>query len=381
MHDVIIVGAGPAGNLAARTLAENKYEVIVLEEHGTPGLPMHCTGLITEETIRMSRVRPDIYSTIYGAEVRFPNGKSVEIRSDKPKGMMVDRVDLEVKMAEAAQDAGADYCFNERYQSHNVGNAVVVDTDIRSHRGSVLIGADGANSRVAMSLGSNRPKEYIRGIQVDVDYSMEDQEMLKIYLGNRVAPGFFAWAIPCGDFTRIGLCCSWSAGPPSEYLSEILIRMGFHDKVTKVYSGKIPLGIRPYLSGDRVLLTGDAAGFAKPLSGGGLYPTFKANPHLATAVMNGLDSDALYSRNLSEYDRNCMHDFGRELEYSYHLRKRYKRLSDADFNRIYSYIQKNGLADYVRDIDIDHPADVVKKVLKVPSFLFSAIPLLMRSVK
>ncbi len=381
MHDVIIVGAGPAGNLAARTLAEKKYEVIVLEEHESPGLPMHCTGFVSEETLRMSRVKPDIYSTIYGAEVTFPNGKSIEVRSDKPKGVMIDRVDLEVKMAEAAQKAGADYCFNERYQGHTVGDAVVVDTTVRPHRGKVLIGADGANSQVAMSLGDNRPNEYIRGIQVDVDYAMEDQEMLKLYLGNTVAPGFFAWAIPCGDFTRIGLCSSWSAGPPSEYLSDILVRMGFHDKVLKVYSGKIPLGIRPYLSGDRVLLTGDAAGFVKPLSGGGLYPTFKANAHLMTSITNGLDSDALYSRDLSEYSRNCMDDFGRELERSYQLRKRYKKLTDSDLNRIYDYIQKNDLIEYAKDIDIDHPADVVKKVLKVPSLLFSAIPLFMRSVR
>ena len=157
--------------------------------------------------------------------------------------------------------------------------------------------------------------------------------------------------------------------------------MGFHDKVLKVYSGKIPLGIRPYLSGDRVLLTGDAAGFVKPLSGGGLYPAFKANAHLMTSITNGLDSDALYSRDLSEYSRNCMDDFGRELERSYQLRKRYKKLTDSDFNRIYDYIQKNGLIEYAKDIDIDHPADVVKKVLKVPSLLFSAIPLFMRSVR
>ena len=381
MHDVIVVGAGPAGSLAARTLAEKKYEVIVLEEHESPGIPQHCTGLITEETLRMSRVIPDIHSKIYGAEVVFPSGQSLEVRSDKPKGVMVDRVDLEVKMADAAVNAGADYCYNEHYQGHTVGDAVVVDTSVRPHRGKVLVGADGANSQVAMSLGDNRPKEYIRGIQVDVKYTMEDQEMLKLYLGNTVAPGFFAWAIPCGDFSRIGLCCSWSAGPPSEYLSDILVRMGFHDRVMKVYSGKIPLGIRPYLSGDRVLLNGDAAGFVKPLSGGGLYPAFKANPHLVNSITTGLDSDALYSRDLSEYGRNCMNDFGRELERSYQLRKRYKKLTDTDFNRIYDYIQKNDLVQYAKDIDIDHPGEIVKKILRVPSLFFSAIPLLMRSIK
>ncbi len=381
MHDVIIVGAGPAGNLAARRLAEKKYDVIVLEEHESPGVPQHCTGLVSEETIKMSGVRPEIYSTLYGAEVIFPNGQSIEARSNKPKGFMVDRVDLEVKMAEAAMDAGADYCFNERYTGHTIGTAVVTDTTVRPHRGKVLVGADGASSQVAMSLGDNGPKEYIRGIQADVKYTMDDQEMLKLYLGNNVAPGFFAWAIPCGSFTRIGLCTSWSAGPPSEYLSDILLRMGFHDKVLKVHSGKIPLGVRPYLCGDRCLLTGDAAGFVKPLSGGGLYPAFRANEHLVNTIANGMDSDALYNRDLSEYTRACMDDFGRELDRAYQLRKRYKKLSDNDFNRIYDYILKNDLVPYINDIDIDHPGEVFKRVLKSPSAFFSAIPLALRSVK
>jgi len=381
MHDVIVVGAGPAGSLAARRLSEKKYEVLVLEEHESPGIPQHCTGLVSEETIKMSGVRPVEYSTLYGAHVVFPNGESLEIRSDKPKAKMIDRVDLEVKMAEAAQDAGADYCFNERYNGHTVGDAVVVDTSVRPHRGKIIIGADGVNSQVAMSLGDNKPKEYIRGIQADVDYKMDDQEMLNLYLGNKVAPGFFAWAIPCGEFTRIGLCSTWSAGPPSEYLSDILVQMGFHDKVLRVHSGKIPLGIRPFLCGDRCLLNGDAAGFVKPLSGGGLYPTFRANTHLVNTITNGLDSDALYSRDLSEYTRACMEDFGRELDHSYQLRKRYKKLTDNDFNRFYDYIMKNDLVPFVQEIDIDHPSEVIKKVLKSPSRLLSAIPLALRSVK
>jgi flavin-dependent dehydrogenase len=58
MHDIIVVGAGPAGSLAARRLAEKKYEVLVLEEHESPGVPQHCTGLVSEETLKMSGVMP-----------------------------------------------------------------------------------------------------------------------------------------------------------------------------------------------------------------------------------------------------------------------------------------------------------------------------------
>ena len=381
MHDVIVAGAGPAGTLAARSLAEKEYEVLVLEDHKAPGQPQHCTGLISQDTLDMSGVSPDILSTLHGAEFVFPNGQSILLQSEKVKCMMVDRVDLDIKMAEAATDAGADFCYSESYVSHKVGTAVDVGTTLGTHRAKALIGADGAGSKVAMALGDNYPAEYVRGIQVDVKYTMDNQDVFRVHLGNSVAPGFFAWEIPAGPFTRIGLCTSWDAGAPSGYLSDLLIKMGLEDDVVKVYSGKIPLGGRPILSGDRCLLAGDAAGFVKPLSGGGLYPAFRANRHLIDVLTNGLDSFALSSRDLMEYDKRIKEDIGKELKRAYSYRKRFKRLSDQDFNRVYDYIVKNDLVSELNDLDIDHPGEAVKTILHNPIAALSAIPIVLRSLR
>ena len=381
MHDVIIVGGGPAGSLAAKDLAAQGLDVLVLEEHESVGLPQHCTGLISEETLHMSGVRPDILNTLYGAEVVFPDGQTITVESDKPKAKIVSRVDLDVRMAQAAMAAGAVYSFSDKYQTHSVDSGVTVRSTTGSHEARVVIGADGASSAVAMTLGDNRPKEYIRGIQADVRYMMEDQSLFKLFLGNKVAPGFFAWQIPCGSFTRIGLCTSWSSGAPSEYLSNMLIRMGMQDRIMKVYSGKIPIGRRALIHGDRCLLAGDALGYVKPLSGGGLYPAFKANKHLVNVLTGALDSDMLFGRDLSEYDRACNADFGKEMDHMYGYRQRFKRLSDSDFNKCCDIIRKNDLVPILKDLDIDHPNEVIKKVAKMPKVMMSALPLLMRSYR
>ncbi len=380
MHDAIIVGAGPAGSLAARSLASKNYDVLMLEEHREAGLPQHCTGLISDETISMSGVKPDIINTLYGAEVIFPSGQSVTVRSSTPKARIVDRADLDRKMADAAMDAGATISFSDRYETHKIDGSIVAESASGTHRSSVIVGADGAMSRVAMTLGENRPREYVRGLQADVKYIMEDQNLFRVYLGNNVAPGFFAWMIPCGNYTRIGLCTSWSAGSPSEYLSDMLIRMGLKDNVLRLYSGKIPLGGRPFLTGERCILTGDAASFVKPLSGGGLYPAFKANEHLVSTLTHGMDTDALYASDLSEYERLCRNDFGKELDHAYSLRKRYKKLSDNDFNKLYDLIMKNNLVEILNDFDIDHPSNSVKKVLSKPKTLISGLPVLLRTI-
>ena len=381
MQDVVVVGAGPAGTLAARMLANRNYDVLVMENHKVPGLPQHCTGLISEETLRMSGVKPDIFNTFHAAEFVFPNGKSIVVRSSNTKAVVVDRADLDMKMAEAAADAGARFAYSTKYSSHEVKDSVFVDTDNATYKARMLIGADGASSSVALTLGENRPKEYVRGIQVDVDREMDDQDTFKVFLGNDIAPGFFAWQIPCGDFTRIGLCTSWDAGLPSEYLSRFLIDRGLQGKVSKVYSGKIPLGGRPFLCGDRCMLAGDAAGFVKPLSGGGLYPAFKANEHLVRVLSACLDANTLTSKDLSEYTRACNSDFLKELNHAYGFRRKFKKLSDDNFNRIYDYIMKYNLVPTLNELDIDHPANALRKVLSNPKAIFSGIPLYMRTLR
>lgn len=181
--------------------------VLVLEEHTSSGVPMQCAGLVTDNVIRMSGVSPDILNTINAAKVIFPDGRSISIDSGHTIAKVVDRVDLDRKLAITAMNAGAEFRYSEKYLSHSLGrNDVSVRTNTGSYVCHIIVGADGWNSKVSMSLGNNMPKEYLRGVQVDVKTDIDDDDALTIFLGSRYAPGFFVWGIPCGDYTRIGLC-------------------------------------------------------------------------------------------------------------------------------------------------------------------------------
>ena len=363
--------------MAAAALART-HDVVVLEEHPSSGQPVQCAGLITDDVISMSGVRPDILNTLHGAEVVFPDGNTVEVRSDWPKARVVDRGQLDSLMADAAMDAGVEYRYNTRYLSHSVTDHVEVETGDGVVESRAIVGADGHSSRVASSLGDNLPREYVRGIQADVSVRMERQDLFRIHLGSRFAPGFFTWEIPCGDFTRVGLCTSWSAGPPYHHLMDLLHHIGASDRIIRMYSGKIPLGGRRTIHGDRCLLIGDAGCMVKPVSGGGLYPAFQSVPILRDVLTDALDRDTLDEHALSGYDRIWYQKVGRELDRAYRLRSMFVRLDDDDLSCAGRYASREKVRSALDELSLDHPSDVVGGIMKHPSNILAAIPLALR---
>ena len=137
--------------------------------------------------------------------------------------------------------------------SRTAGDVSLQMTDGEELQARLVIGAEGYKSTLGKQLGFPSPREFVRGIQVDLERRMEDQSYVDVWLGHELAPGFFAWRIPCEDRTRVGLCTS--TGLPSDYLKRLLTLAG-HDKDgrARLYSGMIPLGMLGRTVTDRVML-------------------------------------------------------------------------------------------------------------------------------
>ncbi|MFA7150132.1 MAG: NAD(P)/FAD-dependent oxidoreductase, partial [Candidatus Methanomethylophilaceae archaeon] len=219
------------------------------------------------------------------------------------------------------------------------------------------------------------------GIQVDLKHEMDDQKMIDIYIGAEIAPGFFSWEIPFGEYTRVGLCTAWSAGPPVDYMKVLLKRTGLEGKeVVGKVCGKIPIGGRRRTYDDNMLLIGDAAGQVKPVSGGGLYPSFMAAPCLKKTVDAAFESEVFTRKRLSIYERKWKKAVGKELKRGYRLRKMYDNLSDDDLNNTYDVINREDVTRVLNDIDIDSPSDVVPIVLRNIPVAMRMLPILLRSL-
>ena len=382
MRDAAVVGGGPAGTIAARLLAKG-HDVVVLEEHPSSGVPLQCAGLVTQKAVDLCGVSPDVLSRIRGTDVIFPGGGKVEVRAKGVMALLIDRPDLDRKLAEKAADCGAEIRYGTKYLGHRISaSGAVLATNDAEIEAKMIIGADGYSSAVAMSLGNNLPKEYVLGIQADAAHRPEHDDIMVLRLGSEIAPGFFSWEIPFGDMTRIGLCMSGgSAGTPNDHLKKLLKESGIDGgEVVSRYSGKIPLGGRPRSYGDRVLLIGDAAGQVKPVSGGGLYPICKAAPILGRTAEESLRANDTSMKFLSIYEKRWKKELGKELSRGYRIRKAFTGMSDGDLEKIYGVIDRDNMRQILNNIDLDNPSGIAFPMMRDPLTCFRLLPFLLRAV-
>jgi len=382
MHDAVVVGGGPAGTITAGLLAED-HDILVIEEHASSGLPMQCAGLVTQDVIDMCGVSPDILNRIRGADVIFPDGGRFEVRAEGTKALLIDRTDLDRKLAEHAIDKGAEIRYGTKYSGCRVScEEVLISTDQGEIRSKLIVGADGHSSKVAMSLGSNLPREYVYGIEVDAKHRLEHDDVMTLRIGSEFAPGFFSWEIPFGDMVRVGLCVSaGSCSNPNEYLKKLLKASGIErENIVSKYAGKIPLGGRPRSYGDRTLLIGDAAGQIKPVSGGGLYPICKAAPILERTARESLRRNRMTSKDLFEYEKRWKKEMGRELSRGYWIRKIFTGLSDKDLDKVFNIIDREDMRSILDHIDLDNPSNVAFPMLKKPQVGIRLLPLMLRGI-
>ncbi len=117
-YDVAVVGAGPGGSQTARLLADRGHRVLVLEEHKSVGLPVHCSGFVTPRTLSEAGVSVGlVLNEVKGAVVHTPGGQSLELGGDKVRALVLDREALDVTMADRAASAGVEYQLRTKVEN------------------------------------------------------------------------------------------------------------------------------------------------------------------------------------------------------------------------------------------------------------------------
>ncbi|MGB9927943.1 MAG: geranylgeranyl reductase family protein [Methanosarcina sp.] len=401
-YDVVVVGAGPVGSTAARYAALNGAKVLLIEEHASIGSPVGCTGLLSTRAVAECELKPAedfVFNSVRGAFVYAPDGQCLPIDGKQTKAYVVSRKNFDRKLAEMAVDKGVDLSLktraiglerkeNPKSQIQGSSNSQVELKVIKNGKEetietSVIIGADGVKSRISSYAGLGKPARLLPGIQIEAPYASEDSDFVELFPGS-CAPGFFAWTVPTGEkISRIGLALepeiiskncknlgtSGTISSPLSYLEKFLrsnshVKARYSGGMLDFVVGGIPIGPAERTFSDGVLIVGDAAGQAKPTSGGGVYTgAFAAKIAGKIAANAALEGDTSANR-LSEYDFLWSKGLGKELDIGMKIHDYMGKLEDKQLNELIGSFNNPSILKTITEYgDMDHPSVLVKKLM------------------
>ncbi|MGQ9640775.1 MAG: NAD(P)/FAD-dependent oxidoreductase [Candidatus Bathycorpusculaceae bacterium] len=392
--DVIIVGGGPCGSFAALNLAKlGAKEVTVLEEHSEIGVPCHCAGHLSIKSLKRLGLYPlpekIVENILYGAVVYSPSGKSFSVRFSSPVTCAVNRVFFDKYVAYLAETAGVRYYLDSRVESLIVENDFVKGVNVKQngrfekkYSSKVVVDAEGAFSRILRQTGLSafNRNMLVYGVQAEIEGAKDvESDVVEIYLGNRYAPGFFAWLIPKRNGTaKVGLAAK--TGNPKRLLEKLMFKHPAASK--KLRAAKIfrmtfhPLTLggpieKAYSNG--FLAVGDAASQVKPTTGGGVIFGLTCARVAAEIVYEALQKGDFSAQFLSCYQKRFIEILGFDFSVMLWIRRLLNRLSDKQLDDIISFCTSFNLEKAVGSFgDIDFQGQALLKSLKDPRLFLAA---------
>jgi geranylgeranyl reductase family protein len=308
-HDVAVVGAGPAGSMAATMLAQGGMSVVLLEKQTMPRHKVCGGGIVHRaRTMLAEDMAPVVRSECHNAMLAA-NGMAFRTFRTQPIVSMVMRSEFDQWLCEQACAAGVhlrqDFTVEQAdFNKHDI----CLKSATYDVRARVVIAADGAGSMMARLAGWPAHDWLAAAVECELDVSAADYR----YFEDTARFDFdlpirgYGWVFPKGDHLGIGLGVFGARGRGirlKQALADYLAMLGLKAPANISMHGYV-IPLRPRRGGfvrRRVFLLGDAAGLADPLSAEGISAALGSAGMVADALIRG-QLDVSRSRLYYEHD-------------------------------------------------------------------------------
>jgi digeranylgeranylglycerophospholipid reductase len=373
LYNTIIIGAGPVGSYLAWKLARLGYKVLVLDKKMSAGQDVCCTGIISKECLDLIPVDKNlIIRQVNSARFIAPSGKTLRLWRNYETAYVIDRPALNLALTDQVQKSGASYLFDTHVTDIQAGtDHLRVGANHKEERklfeAETAVIAAGFGSPLPGKLGLGDIGDFIIGAQAEVN--MSDPGEIEIYLDQRLAPGGFAWLVPTKD--NRGLAGLLTHRQPKRHLNKLLSSLKTQSKITSTEAilgyEAIPLQPLPKTYAHRMLVVGEAAGQAKPTTGGGIYYGLMCADIAADTLHQALQAHDFSESSMASYQKGWRARLGKELQFGYWAHRFYKKLGNRQIERLHNIISNNGIPQFIAELDdfsFDWHSKLIVKTLK-----------------
>jgi len=387
-YDVIVVGGGPGGCIAAKECAEKGLSVLLLERHREIGIPVRCgeavgaAGLLeffNEDHWLVKKYRKKF-------KIRFiaPNGNILDLNHES-EAAVLDRKIFDYELGVMAANSGA-----QIITLANVTGLLKEDDFIKGViceymgrkfeiNSRILIGADGIESRIGRWAGIQTTPKF-NDMESCVQYTVAgndfEENRLDFYFGKEIAPTGYLWVFPKGNGTaNIGLGVNGinsRCKKAKEYLDQFLDSHYKNKSIVNFTCGGVICGeTLEKISGNGFMLVGDAAHQTNAISGGGIINAMKAGRIAAETAVKALELNDVSAEMMLKYDVKWREKQGKANHKFYIIKNIIENIDDITLNIITEKLnkqpfKKRTLVNIFKYVLIKHP----KIILELPK-LFS----------
>jgi digeranylgeranylglycerophospholipid reductase len=383
-YDVVVVGAGPAGSIAARTCAQAGLRVLLAEKRQEIGSPVRCAEAVGKETVAEfiplddKWIEVDHFSltSSLGDIIHFPPLETT---------LVLERKIFDRELAHSAAQAGADVIVKARAAGFIKNGAslegvkLIVQGQPSDVHCKVVIGADGTEAQSTRWAGLKsvpQLKDYYSAAQYLLTDVNVDQNVCQYHLGWSIAPAGYTWVFPKGRNTaNVGLVIAVDPKQTRsaiDCLNEFVAKNFPQSSILSQVVGGIPISnVLPEMTADGYLAVGDAAHQSDPLTAGGITNGMYGGLFAAQTAIEALHTGDTSRKFLKKYEKLWDEKFGADYRRMYRLRHAVFKIPEEKLNAMIAQVSRLDAKNLTL-------AQMFKVFLKeYPLLIVDALPLLL----